>query len=96
MVVGSKACGDVAIGLGALSSSRNCLCERDGNNGTGSSAAGAFFSLLPGVGQNVATHAWPTAKNFFLVRVSAFPVHSLLFFPNPLPTLLSALTHVAL
>ena len=33
-------------------------------------------SLKPGVGQNIALHASPTASNFFLVLISNFPVHS--------------------
>ena len=32
--------------------------------------------LKPGVGQNTATHASPTAGNVFLVLISTFPVHS--------------------
>ena len=32
--------------------------------------------LKPGVGQNIAMHASPTARNFFLGLISTFPVHS--------------------
>ena len=32
--------------------------------------------LRRGVGQNIATRALPTARNFFLVLISAFPAHS--------------------
>ena len=32
------------------------------------------FSLKPGVGQNLATYASLTAKSFFLVRISTFPI----------------------
>ena len=35
-----------------------------------------ILHLEPGAGQNIATHALPTATNFFLVLVSTFPVHS--------------------
>ena len=34
-----------------------------------------IFGLKPGVGQNIATHASPTATDFFLVLISTFPVH---------------------
>ena len=37
------------------------------------------FSLKPGVGQNIAMHAFLTAKNVFLVLISTFPVHSASF-----------------
>ena len=44
------------------------------------------FPLKPGVEQNIATHASPTASNFFFVLISTFPVHSPSFssksFPN--------------
>ena len=36
----------------------------------------AVNRLRPGVGQNIARHAWLNARNVFLVLVSAFPVHS--------------------
>ena len=36
--------------------------------------------LKPGVGQNIAMHASPTARNFSLVLISASPVHSPSFF----------------
>ena len=56
--------------------------------------------LKPGVCQNIATHASPTARNFFLALIWmgvkhqltyliwTFPVHSPSFFPSPksLPT----------
>ena len=35
--------------------------------------------LKPGVSQNMAMHALPTARNFFLVLISTFLVHSLSF-----------------
>ena len=38
--------------------------------------------LKPGVGQNIAMHASPTAGNFFLVLISTFSVHSPSFVPN--------------
>ena len=44
--------------------------------------------LKPAGGQNIATHASPTAKNFSLVLISAFLVHLPLFFPNCLPIFL--------
>ena len=34
----------------------------------------------PGVGQNIATHALPTARNVFLLLISAFLVHSFSLF----------------
>ena len=40
----------------------------------------------PGVGQNIATHASLTARNFFFVLKSPFPALSPSFFPNPLHT----------
>ena len=40
--------------------------------------------LKPGLGQNIATRASPTGKNFYPVLISSFPVDSLSFFPNPL------------
>ena len=43
-----------------------------------------ILPLKPGVGQNIAIHASPTARNIFLVQISTFPVHSPSFFPNPL------------
>ena len=43
--------------------------------------------LKPGVEHNVAMHASPSARNFFLVLSSAFLVHSPSLFPDPLPTL---------
>ena len=43
--------------------------------------------LNPGVGQNIATHASLIARNFFLVLISTFLVHSPSFFPNPVPTI---------
>ena len=35
-----------------------------------------------GIGQNIAKLASPTAKNFFRVLISNFPVHSPYFFPT--------------
>ena len=43
--------------------------------------------LKPGVCQNIATHASPTARNFFRVRISTFQIHSPSFFPNLLPSI---------
>ena len=40
----------------------------------------------PGVGQNIATHAFERCQELFLIIISTFPVHSPLLFPNPLPT----------
>ena len=42
----------------------------------------------PEAGQNIATHASPTARNLFLVIISTFPVHSpsLILSSKPLPT----------
>ena len=34
------------------------------------------LSLKPVAGKNIATYAWPTAKNVFLVGISACPFHS--------------------
>ena len=42
--------------------------------------------LKPGVGQST-MHASPTARNFFLVLILTFLVHSPSFIPNPLPCL---------
>ena len=42
--------------------------------------------LKPGVGQNIAKHASPTARDFFLELLFAFPVHSPSFFLTPLPS----------
>ena len=42
--------------------------------------------MLSGAGQNIATHASPSARNVFLVSISTLSVHSLLFVANPLPT----------
>ena len=36
--------------------------------------------LTPGVGQNIAMHASPAARNFFLALISTFPVHSPSYF----------------
>ena len=36
--------------------------------------------LKPGVGQNIASHASPTANIFFLVLISTFPVYLSCFF----------------
>ena len=33
--------------------------------------------LKPGLGQNIATHASPTARNFYPVLISNFPADSL-------------------
>ena len=44
-------------------------------------------NVLPvksGLGQNIAMHASPTARKFFLVLISAIPVHWPSFFPSPL------------
>ena len=46
--------------------------------------------LKPGVGQDIAIHASPTARNFVLVLIFTLPVHSPSFSPNPLPTFLTA------
>ena len=35
-------------------------------------------SLKPGIGQNIAAHASPTARNFFLALISTFLVLSLI------------------
>ena len=43
--------------------------------------------LKPGIGQNITTHALPTARNFFPVLISAFPVHSLSFYFRSSPCL---------
>ena len=40
--------------------------------------------LKSGLGQNIAMHASPTARKFFLVLISAIPVHWPSFFPSPL------------
>ena len=40
----------------------------------------------PGVGQNIAVRASPTAMNFSLVIISTFPTIHLLPPPRPLPT----------
>ena len=43
-------------------------------------------NVLPlklGVGQNIAMHASPTARNYFLVLISTFPVHSPSFSSEP-------------
>ena len=37
------------------------------------------LSINSRVGQNIALHASPTARNVFLVLISTFPVHSLSF-----------------
>ena len=41
--------------------------------------------LKPGVCQNIAMHASPTTRNFFLVLILTLQVHSPSFIPNPLP-----------
>ena len=41
--------------------------------------------LKPGVGQNIATHESPTARNFFCLNFY-FLVPLTFIFPNPLPT----------
>ena len=47
----------------------------------------SVLPLEPEIDRNVATHALPTAKNFFLVPIFTFPVHSYLhFLPNRLPS----------
>ena len=38
-----------------------------------------------GVGQNIVMHSLLTARNFFCVLISTFPVHSPSFFSDPLP-----------
>ena len=40
--------------------------------------------LKSGLGQNIATHASPTTRNFLLVLISAIPVRWPSFFPSPL------------
>ena len=40
------------------------------------------FPLKPQVGQNIAMHALPTARDFFLALISIFLVHSPCCFPN--------------
>ena len=40
------------------------------------------FFRKHGTGQTIASHALPTARNFFFVLISTFPVHSL--FPDSL------------
>ena len=40
-------------------------------------------ALKPGVGRNIATHASPQAKNFLLVLIFTFLVHSLSFSASP-------------
>ena len=46
----------------------------------------SVIPLKPGTGQNIAgKHPSLTARNFFLVLISTFPVHSPSFFRHPLP-----------
>ena len=47
--------------------------------------------LKPGVGQNIAMHALPTARNFLLLLISTFPVHSPSIFFRSSPYFLAAL-----
>ena len=42
-----------------------------------------ILSIKSGVGQNISMHASPTARDFFLELISAFPVHSRSFFSLP-------------
>ena len=42
------------------------------------------WNLKPGVGQNIATHASPTARNILHVLISTTPVHSPSLFHNSL------------
>ena len=51
------------------------------------------FLLKPRVGQNIAMHAWATARNFFHQSFTIL-VHSPSFFPNPPPYFLTALALV--
>ena len=44
-----------------------------------------LLTLKPGVGQNIATDASPTARNFFLDQISTFLVRLLLLFLYLLP-----------
>ena len=47
--------------------------------------------LKPGVGQNIAMHASPAARSFFLVLIYAFPFHSTSFFSKYSPSFLAVL-----
>ena len=47
--------------------------------------------LKPGIGQNIATHASPTATNLFLALISTFKVHSPLLFSRSSPYFLTVL-----
>ena len=40
----------------------------------------------PGVGQNIATHASTTARNFFLVQIFTYPTHSPSFISKSSPS----------
>ena len=42
--------------------------------------------LKLGAGQNIALYASPTARDFFLESIYTLLVHSLAFFPEPLPS----------
>ena len=53
------------------------------------------FPLTAGAGQNIATYASHTARNFFLVLISIFPVHSASFFSKSSPYLSTALALIA-
>ena len=45
-----------------------------------------IFPLRLAIGQNIATHASLTAKDFSFELISSFPVHSPPFFSKPLPS----------
>ena len=47
--------------------------------------------LKPGLGQKIAMHALPTARNFFLVLMLTFLVHSFSFLPKSSPCFLIVL-----
>ena len=49
------------------------------------------LSLKSGIGRNSPLYASPTARNSIL-RISSFPFHSTLFFPNPLQRIACAVT----
>ena len=64
---------------------RYCICAEIKVPSVHNAELTNVLPLHAGAGQNTATYAIPTARNIFFVLISTFPIHSPLFFPNPLP-----------